>query len=212
VRIVPRFHAELDFRKLSDEDRQTMAAGIAAIAPNSELFVNSQAIQASVAALVKKAAKLEERNAVVDGDRAQLRLDIAEEAVARAAVDGELLTLATMVEVAAQSPAEIQGMAFKPRFTSRSKAPPEPPEGIDVQIPRRGHGRATVSAHQSDDKRRHYEAEFCLYGQDTWTRLIGTGKTRTLAFPTGTQVWVRFATVRGQLQSEWCTAVLVTLP
>jgi hypothetical protein len=212
MRIIPRYHAELDFRKLSDEDRKTMASGIATLAPNSPLFVNSKAIQDSVAALAKKAEVLEQRNAAVDGDRVQLRCDIAEEAVARAAVDGELLTLVTLVEVAAQSPAEIQGMALTPRFTTRSKAPPEPPEGIDVHIPRRGHGRATVSAQQTDDKRRHYDAEFCLYGQDTWTRLVGNGKTRTLSFPTGTQVWVRFATVRGELQSEWCTPVLVTLP
>jgi hypothetical protein len=69
-----------------------------------------------------------------------------------------------------------------------------------------------VSAHQSDDKRRHYEVEICPYGADTWTRLIGHGKTRTVKGASGDQFWVRFATVRGDVQSEWCTPVLVTIP
>jgi hypothetical protein len=115
VRRLPRFHAELDFGKLSDEDRHELAAGVALVAPSSPIFVDNDSVQASVAALGKKAGKLKERNGAVDNDRAQLRVDLAEEAVARAALDGELRTLLTLVEVHAQSPAEIQGMAFKPR-------------------------------------------------------------------------------------------------
>ena len=47
----------------------------------------------------------------------------------------------------------------------------------------------------------------------TWSQLgLGRGKTRTLTGATGTKIWVRMATVRGELQSDWCVPVLVTIP
>jgi hypothetical protein len=45
-----------------------------------------------------------------------------------------------------------------------------------------------------------------------YTPLTGHGKQRTVTGAPGTKVWVRFATVRGELQSPWCTPVLITLP
>jgi hypothetical protein len=211
-RRIPRFHVELDFGQLSDDDRHQMVTGIQEVAPLSELYAKSPAIQASVAALIGKVAVLQTRNEKVVAGRAQLRADISDEGVARSDVDGELLTLATLTEVSARKPGDIASMAFKYLDTTRSKLPPAPPDTIDVEIPKRGHGKATVSAHQSDRTRRHYEAEACLFGQDIWTRLPGHGKSRTLRGATGTQIYVRMATVRGELQSEWCTPVLVTLP
>jgi hypothetical protein len=41
---------------------------------------------------------------------------------------------------------------------------------------------------------------------------LGRGKTRTLTGASGTKIWVRFAMVRGELQSAWSTPVLVTIP
>jgi hypothetical protein len=39
------------------------------------------------------------------------------------------------------------------------------------------------------------------------------GKQRKLTgYATGTKLWVRFATVRWGMQSDWCTPVLVTIP
>jgi hypothetical protein len=45
-----------------------------------------------------------------------------------------------------------------------------------------------------------------------YTPLTGHGKQRTVTGAPGTKVRVRYATVRGELQSPWCTPVLVTLP
>jgi hypothetical protein len=38
------------------------------------------------------------------------------------------------------------------------------------------------------------------------------GKTRAVTGPSGTKVWVRFARVRGGLQSAWSVPILVTIP
>jgi hypothetical protein len=205
-------HIQLDFGQLDDAARLELAIGIAKQAPQSALFADNPAIQAAVDAVVAKAKKLDERNLAVAQTRAQLRADISDELVARTELDGALRALATLTEVGAKSPSDLVQMAFRPLDTTRSILGPQPPDGIDVQIPKRGHGHVTVSARQSNDKRRHYEVEICPYGSDTWTRLIGHGKTRTVKGASGDQLWVRFATVKGEVQSEWCTPVLVTIP
>lgn len=211
-RSLPRQHIQLDFGELDDEARHLMVAGIEKNAPTSAIYANNSTIQTAVATVVTKGGVLKARNTAVAEDRAQLRADLGYEVTARTELDGAILALATMTEVDAKSPAEILNMAFTPRDTTRTILPPQPPDSIDVETPKRGHGKLTVSAHQSDKKRRHYEAEMCPYGSDIWTRLIGHGKTRTIKGPSGTQVWVRFATVRGEEQSSWSTPVLVTLP
>jgi hypothetical protein len=49
-------------------------------------------------------------------------------------------------------------------------------------------------------------------GPSTWAVIPGTGKSRRLTGKSGTSVWVRFALVHGQLQSDWSNPVLVTFP
>jgi hypothetical protein len=47
----------------------------------------------------------------------------------------------------------------------------------------------------------------------TWTQLgVSQGKTRVVTGASGAKIWVRFAMVRGSLQSDWSIPVLVTLP
>ena len=92
------------------------------------------------------------------------------------------------------------------------KLPPPVPEGIDLKPPKKGHGKMVVAVHETGTVRRRYAAEQSPDGI-TWSPLgVGRGKTRTLTGASGTKIWVRFATVRGSQQSEFCTAVLVTIP
>lgn len=93
-------------------------------------------------------------------------------------------------------------------------APPEIPQSLDVKIPKTAKGRARVSVHETGDTHGRYVAESSPdpVGPTTRSPLPGTGKSRTLTGPSGTKVWVRFARVRGQMQSDWSTPVLVTLP
>jgi hypothetical protein len=89
--------------------------------------------------------------------------------------------------------------------------PPPVPGAIDSRPPARGHGKLLLSVHETGSTRYQYVAEQSADGI-TWSQLgVGRGKTRTLTGASGTKVWVRFATVRGQLQSDWLSA-LVILP
>jgi hypothetical protein len=210
-----RLRVELSFSALGDTERHAIAAGVAQLAPTSALFAGNPSIQASVASLGKKDTTLAQSNTTVVNDRQKLKADTAAEAGARTAFDGELHNLATLTGNAALTPADITAVGLKPYVPPpTTTSAPLPPTGIDVKIPVRGHGRATVSAQQPAGTRRQYVVQWSPdpFGATTWALLVGTGKTRTLTGVSGTNVWVRFATVRGQLQSAWCTPVLVTIP
>ena len=86
------------------------------------------------------------------------------------------------------------------------------PTQIDTRFPKVGHGKATVSVHETGTTRHQYAAEQSLDGI-TWTQLgVSHGKTRVVTGASGTKVWVRFAMVRGTLQSDWSAAAIITLP
>jgi hypothetical protein len=212
TRGLKRYHVQLDFGRIDDEERHMMAVGIAEVAPQSQLYLDNPRIQVGVAAVADKAATLKACNLTVGEAKARLRAYLTDEAQARSEVDNELRSLAALTEGAARSPGDIVQMTFVARDQTRSFAPPPAPAGVNVMIPVRGRGRVTVSAQSGDGKRHLYEANVCPYGSDVWTRLVGSGKERLLEGPSGAQIWVRFATVRGQAQSDWCTPVLVTIP
>ena len=89
---------------------------------------------------------------------------------------------------------------------------PEVPERIDVKNPRRGHGKTVVSVHETGSTKHAYVAEQSLDGI-AWTPLgVGRGKTRVVTGASGTTVWVRFAMVRGELQSAWSMPHNVVIP
>jgi len=212
----PYQHVELDFSMFTDENRHTLAHDLKAAGTTSPLFVNNATAQALLAQLVAQDAALSTANIAVAADRLKLKTDLATETTARAALDGEVRTLAALVEKDAKSPADVQGTGFVPlgpRVTA--KLPPEVPDQIDTKIPKKGRGKVTVSVHETGPSRGEYVAQSSPdpIGPNTWSQLgIGRGKTRTVTGPTGTKVWVRFARVRGELQSDWSTPVLVTIP
>jgi len=214
--LIPRYHVELDFSQIKDNNRHDIVAGIKQVASTSQLILNSPAMLASVAALSEKAAIFAQANAAVISTKQKLKTDIATEAGCRSDVDGEIRAFATLAENYAKSAADIHSVGLSARAAAPVKRlAPEVPESIDTVIPRKGHGRATVSVHETGRTRRQYAAEWSPdpIGPDTWAPLgAGSGKTRTVTGTSGTKVWVHFATVRGQLQSDWCTPVLVTIP
>jgi hypothetical protein len=214
--LIHRYHVLLDLSKLDDTTRHHLVAGIQGAAPTSALVAASPAMQASVTALGKKDAALAQSNAAVVTDKQKLRTDLAAEAVARNDLDGELRSLATLTENDAKSPADVQGLSFVYRPpTVAQKLAPAAPTQIDVVIPKKGHGKAKASVHETGTTRLEYVAEWSPdpVGPSTWAPLgVGHGKTRTVTGVTGTRVWVRFATLRGQLQSDWSTPVLITIP
>jgi hypothetical protein len=214
ARTLTRFHIGLGLKLLTDAGRTETLTAITQLAPTSQIYIGSPAIQTSFTSLVKKGAVLKVNNDAVATDKQKLKSDTTAETAARTDFDGELLTLATLTETNAKAATDVTAMGFKLRGPAPPKLPPAPPDSIDVKLPKRGHGKLTVSAHETGTARRHYVAEWSPdpIGPNTWSPLVGTGKSRTVTGASGTHVWVRYATIRGQVQSEWGTATLVTIP
>ena len=214
--LVQRFHVLLDLTTLDDTARHQLVASIAAAAPASALVAANPAMQASIAALSTKDTALTQSNSAVVLDKQKLKTDIATEAVARNNLDGELRNLATLTENNAKSPADVQGLSFVYRPPAvATKLPPPVPAQINVKMPKSGHGKAVAVVEETGPTHYDYVAQSSPdpVGPTTWAALgLGYGKTRTVTGASGTKVWVRFATVRGQLQSDWSTPVLITIP
>jgi hypothetical protein len=214
--LITRYHAELDFSRLDDTDRHQLVAGIALVAPQSPLVINNVGMQTCLAALIKQDAALVTANATVNDDRQKLRTDVAAEATTRGELDGGIRTFATFAENGAASAADLHTVGLVARTpTPTKKLPPAAPAGIDTILPKTGHGQAKVSAQETGTTRQQFVAESSPdpVGPATWTPLgVGHGKTRVVTGASGTKVWVRFAMVRGQLQSDWNTPTLITIP
>ena len=123
----------------------------------------------------------------------------------------------SLVERSAKTPAEVQGTSLVP-LAPRQVATtlPPVPDRVDVKNPVKGHGRARVIVYETPGAQKgQYVAQSSPdpYGPTTWGQLgVGHGKSRWVGGLSGTKVWVRFARIRGQAQSEWSTPVLVTIP
>jgi hypothetical protein len=207
-----RWRIALNTRLLDDAMRASMLAGIQNVAKQSQLAQNP-AIAASLAALDTKGTALATANAGAAGLEKQLAATISQRDEARAAFDRELVALKALVEHAAQSEGDVTGMGFKVLVMGKpSKAPPDPPAGVVVK-PSRVHGKLRVAAQNGSRKRFAAEVSPHPVGPSTWSALPGTGSQRELTgYPSGTQLWVRFAAVRYGMQSDWCTPALVTIP
>ncbi len=209
--LVPRFLAMLELSRMTDPETHALVADVQLAAKTSQIVQGNPTIQASAAALATKDAALATNNQTVAADRAKLHVDVGAEAVARSDVLGELRTYATLVTNVAKSYADIHAAGLPPLGPRQPRnTPPTVPVAINTRIPKRGHGKITVYV---DDPGQHRYVAQQSTDETNWTALgIGYGKTRVLTGASGTKVWVRFAMVRGQLVSDWSTAVLVTIP
>jgi len=209
-------HAALNFTELTDADRQSILSGIQQVAPTSSLYAGNAALQACFTSLVKQGGALMTSSATVAADKKKLSADAASHVATRTGFDQELRLYAAVAESAATSATDLEGLGLKPRSSSSSSksSPPAVPSSIAVHLAKR-HGAATrVSAQYAGTGRPHFVAESSPdpVTATSFTALPGAGRSRSLTGASGTRVWVRFASVRGGMQSDWCTPVLVTLP
>ena len=211
--LVARYLATQDFSTLTDAETHDLVAAIKTASKTSTLVLNNPPMATSAAALLTKDATLVTANTAVSDDRTKLKTDLGTEALARADLHGELRTYATFASNLAKSLADLQGTGVNDRAPRAPRGTPPPvPGAIDSKPPAKGHGKLVVSVHETGSTRYLYVAEQSADGL-TWAPLgIGRGKTRTLTGASGTKIWVRFAAVRGQLQSDWCIAQLVVIP
>lgn len=209
-----RIRIALNLASMTDAELLKLVVAIVAMAPTSALM-GIPAIAASVAAVTAKGATFKSAEDAVTADEEKLRNDRIALLTARGAIENEVTSLAGLVGANATTPAQVTGMAF----TQRAKrvvatAPPAVPEAINVVLPKKVRGHAKVSVDETGTTKGRYAAQSSPdpVGATTWTALAGTGRSRTITGASGTKVWVRFARVRGQLQSDWSTPVLVTIP
>jgi hypothetical protein len=116
------------------------------------------------------------------------------------------------VESNATTADDITGMGFELlTVTKSSKTLPDPPAALLVYTGK-VHGKARVVV-AGAGYLGHFAAEMSPDPIGTWASLPGTGKERKLSgFPSGTKVWVHFATLKWGLQSAWSAPVLVIIP
>ena len=212
IKTSPKWRVALSTQTLTDAARAGIVTGIEKVSKQSALL-QVPAIATSFSSLTTRASALATSAADVTAAEKQLRSLVSQRDSARDAFDRELVSLKTLVENNAASGGDVTGMGFTLLVaTKASKAPPAPP-ALVVKIGKE-HGKARVSV-QGTGYRGRYVAEVSPdpAGDGTWSPLPGTGHARRLVgYASGTKLWVRFATVRFAMQSEWSTPVLVTIP
>jgi len=209
-----RIRIGLNLSSMTNEQLLQLVVAITALAPQSAL-ISIASIATSVAAVTSKGATFKSNSDTVKADEEKLRNDKTALGTSRGALEGEVATLAALVGSNAKNAADVASMAFQVAPAPVVvKSPPATPDVIDVVIPKKGRGRAKASVHETGGEKGRYAAEWSPdpFGPTTWVALPGTGKSRNLTGASGTKIWVRFARVRGQLQSDWSTPVLVTFP
>ena len=208
-----RFRISLDISGVDDTWRHQTLAGIVDVAATSPLIADP-AVQATLTALTTLGVSLKADNDVVAADKTKMALHIEQEAHTRTAFDSALVTLKALVENKATKATDVASMGFEERGAPRAKGQLMPPEALDIKLASKVRGQFTASVRETGGDKWIYVAEQSPdpIGENTWSTLVGYRKTRKVTGPSGTRVWVRFARVRGQLQSEWGAPVLVTIP
>ncbi len=210
-----QFHILLDIGALDADDtaREKLVAAIVQMAPQSPLYASST-VQAEVANLAKTQAAYVLARQAAGASAKQHAADVTAASDAQVANNKSLNLLRTLTVNGSTSLANVQSMAFV-AYAGKPPAPPlVPPDSIDVKLGKKGSGKATASAHEVGNTRLHYAAQMSPgpAAPTSWVAVPGSYKSRKLEGPSGTQVWVQFALVRGQAQSAWSTAVLITFP
>jgi hypothetical protein len=211
--IITRWRAALDLATMDDAECETVASAIQTVSATSPLAKNTS-VATSLAAVIAKSATLATAAANIAAIEKQIKAGIALRDTARSAFDLEISTLKTLVENYATSAADISGMGFTLLDIVRApKTVPDAPASLIVKIGA-AHGKARIAV-QGKGRLGSFAAQATfdpITPTSVWFTLPGSGKQRSLAYATGTKVWVQFAQVRYGLQGPWCTPVLVTMP
>jgi hypothetical protein len=206
----------LNIANLSDKAREDLVNSIVKMAPESALYKGSTLVQNAVAQLNASHGVYKTAGSKAAATAAQLKDDNADAESARKTNDKDLIMLKGLVENTATSEGDITGIALKSsaRRGRGALLSLVPPEAIDIELPKTARGYLWVAAHEGKDSRGKYVAQVSPdpATPTTWENIPGFGKQRKLSGPSGTRLWVRFARVRGQSQSDWSAPVLVTIP
>jgi hypothetical protein len=209
-----KLHALMGLSGLKEDALQNFANSLVKVGSQSPLFTNA-AVAAGIAAITTKVATYTASCQTVKNAAQQLVDDKAARDADRASLEKEICAYgATACNVAADD-AGLASLGITPRPpVVIPKVAPAAPASFKTRPPRYLKGYVDVSVNEPAGTRGRYAAQWSPdpVGTGTWTELPGTGKSRRVTGASGSKVWVRFARVRGQVQSEWSAPQLVVIP
>ena len=209
-----RWYSNFNPNVLTDEQRDTLTAGVGQALSTSKLVQSNAGMAASGAALATKATIFKASRATAAASLQQAHADAATCNTDRAAVDAELLSYIGTATAQAKSVADLTGAGVGQRPPPPPKPAFAPPDVVDAVFFKSVKGKFKTLPHGFKKRRMTWVVEMSHdpVGPITWIAVPGTGNGRTFTGVSGTQVWVRYAMLRGTLQSAWGTPVLVTFP
>ncbi len=170
-------------------------------------------MQAAVTEIAGLSTSLKSADAQVTHDEAQLLLSKGVRDTTRTKFDRSMVVFATMVENTATTVDQAASVGLVGRIGKAAPAPLEPPDAVIVKLGTK-HGQFRVAVNTSTPGGK-FGAQISTdpIGPATWVDLPGAGRTRLITgHASGSLVWVRFRRLRGQVPSDWCAPVPVTVP
>ena len=208
-----KLHISLALSAMTDDEVLDLAGNIGKLAPTSAFATANPPVASGATAVVAKATTLKASRAKAS-DLAMQTVD-AEAVVLtdREGLETEIQAFASTVLNVAQTPDELTSVALTPREKTviPTKAP-DAPAAFEIKKPKYKRGFVDISVTEPAGIHGRYYAEWSPDPVGTWARLVGTGKSRRVTGAPGTKVWVRFARVRGLIESEWSEPQLVMVP
>jgi hypothetical protein len=190
-----------------------LAGNIGTLAPTSALAAANPPVASGAAAITAKAETYAASRKKAN-DLAKQATDAAAAAEAdREELSTEINAFVGVVLNVAKAVDDLTSVALVPR--DKVVVPttsPATPDAFVVTRPKHQRGFADISVQELAGVHGRYYAESSPDPIGTWTRLPGTGKSRRVTGVSGTKIWVRFARVRGQIESAWSEPQLVVIP
>jgi hypothetical protein len=207
-----KLHVLLALSTMDDAELLVLAGNIGTLGPQSPLFANG-IIASGVNTIAAKAVTFTASCKTVKDTAKQLSDDKTAKGAVRVALETEITAFVGNATNIATTLAQLTSLALTPRpQVVMPKLGPPVPGLLIAKMPKYQKGYFDVSVNEIGGTRGRYAAESSPDPIATWTVLSGTGKSRRVFGVSGTKVWVRFARVRGQVQSDWCAPLLVVIP
>jgi hypothetical protein len=206
-------HVLLTLADFNDAELVALGQSIAKLAPQSALYQQVPGLQAVVGDIAQQNSVLDGANAEIVKAQAELVTMKETRDVARDQLEKNMTGLRGLVEAKAVSVADANALGLTARSGRAPISPLLPPETVIVRLGKK-HGQFIVSA-KSSLRHAKFGAQLSAdpIGPATWQDLPGSGKQRIVkGHASATLVWIRFRTLRGRDQSDWCAPVSVTVP
>jgi hypothetical protein len=208
-----RLRVLLALSGMTNDETLELSGNIVKLTPTSALATANPSVASGAAAVGARAATLKTSLAKAS-DLAKQAVDAATVALAdREDLDTEVHAFVGNVLNVATTPDDLTSVALTPRAQPVTPTVgPEVPASFVVSMPKYKKGYADISVSEPAGVHGRYYAEWSPDPIGTWARLAGTGKSRRVTGVSGTKVWVRFARVRGALESDWSAPQLIVIP